>query len=105
MCGEDDGATGGAELLDQIPELAPRLRIKARRGFVEEEQFGVADQCAGEGEALLLAARESADAGAALFIQLYEGDHLIDFAAVAKERAKEANRLLDRDLFGELCFL
>ena len=60
MRGEDDGAAGGLELLDELPHLAAGLRIEAGGGLVEEQQVGVADQRAGHREALLLAARKLA---------------------------------------------
>lgn len=37
-----------------------RLRVERRRGFVEEEDLGVAEESAGDGDALLLAAGEHA---------------------------------------------
>ena len=54
--GEQDGAAGGLEALDQAPELPPGLGVEPGGGLVEEEELGVADQGAGECQPLLLAA-------------------------------------------------
>ena len=56
---QQDRAAGFLEFLDEVPQLTPRLRIETGRRFVEKEQIGIADERAGEREALLLAARES----------------------------------------------
>src|SRR6266566_3907170 len=48
------------QLEEQVPEEPARHRIDARRGLVEEEDAGLVDQGAGEGEALLEAAGEAA---------------------------------------------
>ena len=41
---------------DQIPQLAPGLRIEAGRRLVEEDQLGIADERARQRQALFLAA-------------------------------------------------
>jgi hypothetical protein len=48
------------QLIEQDPELAARDRIHARRGFVEQQQLGLREQCAYERELLLHAAGERA---------------------------------------------
>src|SRR5258705_3737415 len=48
------------ELVDVVPELAPRSRVDARGGLVEEEEPGLVDEAGGEREALLPAAGERA---------------------------------------------
>ena len=60
--GQQDRPAGLLELLDEIPELPPRLRIEAGGRLVEKEQLGIADERAGERQPLLLPARERADA-------------------------------------------
>ena len=89
----------------QVPELAPRLRIEARGGLVEKQQVRLAHQRAGQRQALLLPARELADPGAALLVELDELQHLVDRPAALAERAEEADGLLDRQLLGELRLL
>ena len=64
------GAKGG----DLLPELQPALRIEAGGRLVEEQQLGVADQGAGDRQALLLAAGELADARVALLLQGERGE-------------------------------
>jgi hypothetical protein len=53
-----------------------RLRIETGGRLVEEEQLGTADERAGEGEPLFLAAGEIRDAGAPFFLQLHEANHV-----------------------------
>ena len=36
--GEDDGLAARLDGLDELPEIAPRLRIEARRGLIQEQQ-------------------------------------------------------------------
>lgn len=103
--GEDDRASGGAELLDEIPELAARLRVETGRRLIEEEKLGVADEGARERETLLLSARESADAGVLLFLELHEGNHVAHFTAFVEERAEQPNGFFDGELLRELRFL
>ena len=60
--GQDDGATGLLQAIDQVPQVTPRLRIKPRCRLVEKQQLRIADQRAGHRQPLLLASRESAHA-------------------------------------------
>ena len=50
------------ELVDQVPQMPPRLRIEPGGRLIEKQQLGIAHQRAGHGQPLLLAAREAADA-------------------------------------------
>ena len=102
---KNDGAAGLLELVDQVPEMAARLGIEAGGGLVEKQQLRIADQRAGHGQALLLPAREPADAGAALLFKLRGADGLIDGDAAAKKAAKQAQRLFYRELFRKLRLL
>src|SRR5688572_15540070 len=103
--GENDRPARRAEALDDVPQLAARLRVEPRRRLVEKEQLGITDERTGDGETLLLAAGEGADARSALLIELDERDHLVERAAGGKEAAKDAQGLLDGDLLGELGLL
>ena len=47
-----------ANVVDQRPELAPRKRIDARGGLVEDEEIRIVDKCAAEPHFLLHAPRE-----------------------------------------------
>jgi hypothetical protein len=103
--GEDDGAALLLEGVDEIPEVTAGLGVEAGGGLVEEEQFGVAEEGAGHGEALLLAAGKRADAGGALFFKLGGADGFFDGDAVAEEAAEEAEDFFDGEFVGELGFL
>src|SRR5690606_36971843 len=102
MGGEHDGASGGAQLLHQLPYLPPRLGVEAGGGLVEEDEVGISHQGAAEGQALLLAAGERAYPRAALLLELDQCDHVLDIAAMPVETAEELEGLVHRDLLGEL---
>src|SRR6185295_20235663 len=103
--GQEDGAAGRAEAADLLPQLAPALRIEPRRRLVEEQDLRVADERAGDRQALLLAARELADAGVALFGQRKLGEDGLGIAAAGVERGEEAHRFADGQLLVELRLL
>src|SRR5581483_926973 len=103
--GEEDGAAGEFEAFDEVPELAARLRVEAGGGLVEEEEIGIADESAGHGEALFLAAGKLADARILLLFELHESDHLGGRGSFGEEAAEEADGFEDGELVGELGFL
>ena len=103
--GQDDGAAVFLELRDEVPQLAARLRVEAGGRFVEKQQVGVADQRAGQREALFLAAGEIADSGVAFFLQLNQSNGILWRRTLAEEAAKELNRFQNRKFVGKLCFL
>ena len=94
-----------AEALHDVPQLQAALRIEAGRRLVEKEDVGIADQRAGDGEPLLLAAGEFADARVALLIEREIAQQLLGVVPVAIERAEEPQRLEHGELLGELRFL
>lgn len=59
----DGGAALRGRVQGRLDHLF-RLRVQRRRRFVEEEDFGVAQEGSGDGDALLLAAGEEAAFGA-----------------------------------------
>ena len=67
--GDDDGAALVLEAADYVPKLPSRLRVEAGGRFVEEQQVGIADECRGDGEPLLLPAGELFHRGVRLFAQ------------------------------------
>ena len=76
--GDDDR---GAELVQRIEQIeqAPRhFRIDVAGRLVGDEQFGPADHRAGDGDALLLAARQGRRAGAGAVGEADPGEHLPD---------------------------
>ncbi len=103
--GQQNGAAGELERFDQIPQLAPRLRIETRGGLVEKQEVRIAHQSARQRQALLLPARERAHTGVLLFSQLHPRDHFTRLRALLKEAAKQANGFRDRELLRELRFL
>src|SRR6478672_6354179 len=102
---EHDAASARSQLDDEVPQLPSRLRIEPRRRLVEEQQLRVADDGAGEREALLLSAAQLPDARLALLTELYDVDHLVHTPAALVEAAEEHHGLLHRQLLGELRLL
>src|ERR1700677_2925041 len=50
--GDEDGAVGGAEAGEELDQLLDAFYIHVGEGLVEEEEFGLGEQDAGEGSAL-----------------------------------------------------
>ena len=61
---DDDRRPLVAQGPDDVPHLEASMRIEAGCGLVEEEHLWAAEQGGGEGEPLLLAARQATDRGA-----------------------------------------
>src|SRR5437588_1870906 len=102
---EDDRPAFGLKLLDQLPELAARLRIESGRRLVEKKQLRISNQRAGNRKTLLLSTRERTDAGVPLFAQLHFVDHISHIAWVAIEALKQRERFINRELLGQLSVL
>ena len=100
--GEDDCSAIRAKTRDEIPELSSRLRIETRRRLIEKEKLRISDQRARNGEALLLTARQSADAGIPLLTELYEIDDLAHVPGVLIKALKERESFVDSELLREL---
>jgi len=103
--GEQNRAPRRLELLDELPDLPPRLRVESRRRLVEEEQLRIADDGARERQTLLLSAGQLPDARGPFLVKLDETDNLGHAAAARVEAAKESHRLFDGELLGELSLL
>src|SRR5579871_3325611 len=58
MSGQENGLAALANAAHQLPNRAPRLRVQARRQFVEKNQLGIVDQRKRDEQSLFLAARE-----------------------------------------------
>ena len=54
VSGEHDGHPGTIEVAHKIPEISFGLWIETGRRLIEKQDFGVVNQCAGNGESLLL---------------------------------------------------
>ena len=59
--GEDDGDAGVVEVVEEVHYVVAGFDVDAGGGFVQQEEFGAADEGAGEEDALLLAAGELSD--------------------------------------------
>src|SRR5262249_40691101 len=92
------------ELLDQAPELASRLGIEAGGWFVEKENFGVADESAGDGQPLLLAAGQFYVPGLAFVGERDQFEQFVDFGAGSIERTEQLECFLDGEFIGEFGF-
>ena len=103
--GEQDGAAGAAEFLDEVPELAAGLGIEAGGGFIEEDHLRIPHQGAGEREALLLAAGEIAHPRAGFLFEFHQADDFLRRGAALEEAAEERDRFADRKFFGKLRLL
>src|SRR5947208_8669958 len=90
------------KLRDQVPELPARLRIEPGGGLVQKEEMRVPDESAGHSQTLLLSAGEISDTCRAFFAELDLVDDFADVAGFAVEALKESERLVDRQLLGEL---
>ena len=58
--GDEHGHAFGGQLVDLVPELAPRLGVDAGGGLVEQQQLGLGQDAGAERQALLPAARQLA---------------------------------------------
>ena len=102
MRGQQDSVAGCSERPDDLPELASRLGVEPGGRLIEEEQLGAVDQRAGDREPLFLPAGQRADAGATLFLELHEREHLVHRVGAPVEAAEQRDRLRDRELVAEL---
>jgi hypothetical protein len=80
-------------------------RACGSRPVVEKEKIGVAHQCAGQRQSLLLAAGKVAHAGFGLLFELHQSDDFKSFRPLAEEAAKQADGLENGEFLGELGFL
>src|SRR5688572_31413565 len=58
MRGEEDGRTTRADGADELPQIAPRLRVEAGGGLVEEQHLRLVHQRDGDRQPLALTTRE-----------------------------------------------
>jgi hypothetical protein len=100
--GEKNGAAGGLELLDQFPKLASGLGVEAGGGLIEKKEIGIANEGAGQREALLLTAGKIANARVLFFFELHERDGFGGARPLVKKAAEQTQRFVNRELFREL---
>ena len=84
---EDRGATGFPEAKDLVLHAHAGEGVESAEGFVEQEDFGMIDQGAGEGDALGHAAREMMRVSAGKSFEADEPHEGVDFMALAMEQA------------------
>ncbi len=97
--GEDDADATGADFFDELPQVAPSLRIEAGSWFVQEENFGIVHQRGDDTEALLLAAGEIFDIAAGFAAQVDVVEELFGIDPLAVRRGEHLDEL------GELGFV
>src|SRR6188474_185793 len=102
---QENRSAARPELIEQRPQLTARLRVEAGGRLVEEQQIRIAGDRARKRETLLLATRELADTAGSLALQLDDPNQLVDRPPARVKGAKQAERLLHRQLVPELCFL
>src|SRR5690606_20569744 len=87
--------------VDQLPELAARQRIDARRRLVEDQEVRIVDQRAAQAQLLLHAARELAGRAIRERVEAGRGKQLADaalafLAGMAEETSEEVDVLENR---------
>jgi hypothetical protein len=102
---QQNGDASGANVLDQLPGIAPGLRIEAAGQLVEHRDLRVTDQRQRDRETLALTPGELAEGGVALLGKPEVVNQLLPVGRVVVERAVEIQRLLDHDLLGQLALL
>ena len=102
---EQHGPAGLAKAADDVPQLPARLRIEAGRRLVEKQKLRIADQCAGDGQPLLLSAGEIANPRLGFLFERNLRHRLFRLDSLPVEAAEERERFADGELFGESCFL
>src|ERR1700693_3443866 len=88
---EQDGAARTLEFLDQFPKLAAGLGIQTSGGLIEKKKVGIANQRAGESQALFLAAGEIAHPRFLFFFELHPRDYFGGFRSLPKKTPKQTN--------------
>src|SRR5882757_3723822 len=95
MGDQHDRHAGVTYALDQIPGIAPGLRIQARGELVEDRDLRATDQCQRDRQPLLLTAGQLAELGIALRIQPEPVDQLVPVRRPLVERGVKIQRLGD----------
>src|SRR5262249_30702282 len=92
----DDGDAVAVHLLEELHDLARHQRIEVAGGLIAEEEVGLADEGAGDGDALLLPARELRRKMAAARREVDALEDALDLvAALAGRQAAVAERQID----------
>jgi hypothetical protein len=91
---EDDRLPPPFQVMDDSPDVPPRLGIEAGRRFVEEDEFRIAHQGDGDPEALLLPAGEGPHEGVCLVGKLHPSEDLRDGESALEEGGEQGDDLL-----------
>src|SRR5581483_767485 len=103
--GQENGFAARNLDVDLVPEVASRLHVKAGRGFVQEEDIGVANQRQGEIDALFLPTGEPTQARISLLLQpCYFNCLLSNHRAIVKA-PKKLDQFADLERFWHAGFL
>ena len=101
MRGQQNGAAFLLKGADGVPELAAALRIEPGGGLIEKQNFWVADQRSGDGQALALASGKLAHPGIGLLGELHFFKDFLRRAWLRVEAGEEVDGFADSELFGE----
>jgi hypothetical protein len=93
--GEQDRRTERAQVPHELPRLAPRRRVEARRRLVQEQQLRVPRDGECEVESAALAAGQPPRALSEQVVQADERRRLLDRKRVRVGRAVQLDRLAD----------
>ncbi len=80
---EEGGAPVGGDGVEEVPQVAAEYGVEADRGFVQDEEFGGAEEGDGEGDAAALAAGEVAREGVGVGGEVHVGDGVGDVLVAA----------------------
>src|SRR5690606_4617114 len=98
---EQHGHPGVAHPLDEVPGGAARRGVEPGGELVEHGHLRPADECEGDGQALLLTARQLAELLVAVRGEVEEVQELGGVGLLGVERAEDVERLTDGDLVVE----
>ena len=95
---QHDGGSGAAQSLDEVPRLPTCRWVETGCGFVEEQQFGLADDPQRQIDTTTLTARQRTDARVDLLIQSDEAGNFISVQVLPVAPSVEFDHLANREL-------
>ena len=87
---EQDREAARVQVVEQVQDLVAQARVDAGGRLVHEQQLGLAEQRAGDEDALLLAARQLADVAVAEVLDVQPREDLADGGALGARSATAA---------------
>jgi len=103
--GEQHSGAALQQVTDQLPRPLPALRIQARRGLVQEQHLGVAENGDGHIESAAFPAGEPLDADSGPMEQPDQVQDLVDRPRPAQCSGPHPHRLGDREVSGKSALL